>query len=178
MRRASDLMPSRVSAPRWRLLWSQALPIPRRFDRARISRPGSGWCRSRTRVGTKTSSAASANRRSLSAQFVHSRCARRDPLCEAPRHQTSAMARGIASAAANQGRRHRARQQDRSHGLGDDDERGALQGTRRTVGMKEIASGIGRDVNGWEGKQHVMQSRSIRRSGQPTRASALSNACC
>ena len=29
---------------------------------------------------------------------------------------------------------------------------------------------------GWEGEQHVMQSRSIRRSGQPTRASALSNA--
>jgi hypothetical protein len=42
--------------------------------------------------------------------------------------------------------------------------------------MKEIASGIWRDVNGWEGEQHVMQSRSIRRSGQPTRASALSNA--
>jgi len=42
--------------------------------------------------------------------------------------------------------------------------------------MKEIASGIRRDVNGWEGEQHVMQSRSIRRSGQPTWASALSNA--
>jgi hypothetical protein len=33
--------------------------------------------------------------------------------------------------------------------------------------MKEIASGIRRDVNSWEGEQHVMQSRSIRRSGQP-----------
>jgi NAD(P)-dependent dehydrogenase (short-subunit alcohol dehydrogenase family) len=29
---------------------------------------------------------------------------------------------------------------------------------------------------GWEGEQHVMQSRPIRRSGQPTCASALSNA--
>src|SRR6266478_9052159 len=47
---------------RWRLLWSQALLIPRRFDRDGISRPGSGWCRSRTRVGAKTSSAASANK--------------------------------------------------------------------------------------------------------------------
>jgi hypothetical protein len=55
--------------------------------------------------------------------------------------------------------------------------KGALQGTRRTGGVKEIAPAIGRDVNGWEGEQHVMQSRSIRRSGQPTRASALSNAC-
>ena len=29
---------------------------------------------------------------------------------------------------------------------------------------------------GWEGEQHVMQSRSIRRSGQPTCARASSNA--
>jgi hypothetical protein len=29
---------------------------------------------------------------------------------------------------------------------------------------------------GWEGEQHVMQSRSIRRSGQPTCATASSNA--
>ena len=28
----------------------------------------------------------------------------------------------------------------------------------------------------WEGEQHVMQSRSIRRSGHPTRATAFSNA--
>src|SRR5215470_13464994 len=33
--------------------------------------------------------------------------------------------------------------------------------------MKEIASSIRRDVNGWEGKQHVMRSRSIRRSDNP-----------
>ena len=31
---------------------------------------------------------------------------------------------------------------------------------------------------GWQGEQHVMQSRSSRRSGQPTRATALSNASC
>jgi hypothetical protein len=42
--------------------------------------------------------------------------------------------------------------------------------------VNEIASDIRCDVKGWEGKQHVMQSRSIRRSGQPTRARALSNA--
>jgi len=54
------------------------------------------------------------------------------------------MAHGIAGAAANQGRRHRARQQARSHGLGDHDKRGALQGTRRTSGVKRIAPGTRR----------------------------------
>ena len=34
-----------------------------------------------------------------------------------------------------------------------------------------------RDVKVGKGEQHVMQSRSIRRSGQPNRATALSNAC-
>src|SRR5258708_7218145 len=61
-RQARGSTRSRASVRRWRLLWSQALPIPRRFDRDGISRPGSGWCRSRTRVGAKTSSAASANK--------------------------------------------------------------------------------------------------------------------
>ena len=35
---------------------------------------------------------------------------------------------------------------------------------------------IRRDVKGWEGDQHVMQGRSIRRSGQPRCASASLNA--
>jgi transposase len=46
------------SVRRWRLLWSQALLIPRRFDRDATSRPGSGWNSS----GGKTSLAASANK--------------------------------------------------------------------------------------------------------------------
>jgi hypothetical protein len=41
-------------------------------------------------------------------------------------------------------------------------------------GVNEIAPVIRRD--GWEGEQHVMQSRSIRRSGQPISASASQNA--
>ena len=32
-------------------------------------------------------------------------------------------------------------------------------------------------LSDWEGEQHVMQCRSIRRSGQPTWATASSNAC-
>ena len=50
------------------------------------------------------------------------------------------------------------------------------ESTRRACGVNEIAPVIRRDVEGWEGEQHVMQSRSIRRSGQPTCASASSNA--
>ena len=46
----------------------------------------------------------------------------------------------------------------------------------RTRGVNEIAPTIRRDVKVGRGEQHVMQSRSIRRSGQPKRARALSNA--
>jgi hypothetical protein len=53
---------------------------------------------------------------------------------------------GIDGAAADEGRRHRARQQDRQNGLGDDGQGRALQGTRRACGMNEIASDIPRDV--------------------------------
>ena len=59
-------------------------------------------------------------RRSLSAQLVHRRCPRRDPLCQDQWHPASALACGIAGAKADQGRRHRARQQDRQNGLGHD----------------------------------------------------------
>jgi hypothetical protein len=43
-----------------------------------------------------------------------------DPLCQAPWHKTSAMAHGIAGAAAHQGRCHRACQQDCADGMGND----------------------------------------------------------
>jgi hypothetical protein len=48
-----------------------------------------------------------------------------------------------------------------------------------TIGL-DIAKSVfqvhGIDAEGWEGGQHVMQSRSIRRSEQPTCASASQNA--
>jgi len=59
-------------------------------------------------------------RRSLSAQPVHRRGSRRDPLCQDPWHPTSALADSIIGQAADQGRRHRPRQQDRQNGLGRD----------------------------------------------------------
>jgi hypothetical protein len=51
-----------------------------------------------------------------------------------------------------------------------------LQGTDRACGINEIASDLRRDVKVGKGKQHVMQNRSIWRSGQPTFPHALSNA--
>ena len=59
-------------------------------------------------------------RRSLSAQPVHHRCARRDPLCQDPRHRASALAHSVAGAATHEGRGHRAGQQNRQDGVGDD----------------------------------------------------------
>ena len=61
-------------------------------------------------------------------------------------------------------------------GVGDDGQGRTLQRTSRTRGVNEIAPTIRRDVKVGKGEQHVMQSRSIRRSGQPKRARALSNA--
>jgi hypothetical protein len=87
------------------------------------------------------------------------------PVCQDPWHQ----------ATTHEGCSPRARQQDRQDGVGDDGQGRTLQRTSRTRSVNEIAPSI-RRCDGWEGEQHVMQSRSIRRSGQPTRASALSNA--
>jgi hypothetical protein len=58
-------------------------------------------------------------RRSLSAQPVHDRRAGGDPLCQNPWHQTSALAHSVADAATHQGRGYRARQQNRTDGMGD-----------------------------------------------------------
>ena len=60
--------------------------------------------------------------------------------------RTSALAHGIVGAAADQGRRHRACQQDRADGLGHDGQGRAIQGTRRACGVNEIAPDIRRDV--------------------------------
>jgi len=49
-------------------------------------------------------------RRSLSAKPIYDRRARRHPLCQNPRYPASALAHGVADAAAHQGRSHRARQ--------------------------------------------------------------------
>jgi transposase len=66
--------------------------------------------------------------------------------------KASAVAYSVVGAAAHQGCCHRACQQDGPNGLGNDDQGRALQGTRRTRGVKEIASGIRRDVYGWKGR--------------------------
>src|SRR5262249_11554488 len=91
-------------------------------------------------------------------------------------HQASALAHGVIGAAAHQGRRHCACQQTRADGLGHDDQGRTLQRTRRAGGVNEIAPANRRDGKVGKGKQHVMQNRSIWRSGQPTFPHAWSNA--
>lgn len=76
-------------------------------------------------------------RRPLPAQPVHGRCAGGHPLRQDPRAQTSPLACPVARAAANEGRRDRARQQAGAHGLGDDGQRRALQGTARAGPLGE-----------------------------------------
>jgi transposase len=85
-------------------------------------------------------------RRSLSAQPVHDRRLGCDPLCQNPWHRASALAHGTTGAATDEGRGHRARQQDRQDGVGDDGQERTLQRTRRARGVNEIASGIRCDV--------------------------------
>jgi len=65
---------------------------------------------------------------------------------EDPRHHASALAYGIVGAAADQGCRHRTRQQDGADGLGHDDQGRTLQGPHRACGVNEIAPDLRRDV--------------------------------
>ena len=85
-------------------------------------------------------------RRPLSARPVRGRRARRHPLCQDPWHQVSAMAHSVAGTAADQGRRHRAGQQDRANGLGHDGQGRAIQLSCRAAASDEIAPSTRRDV--------------------------------
>jgi transposase len=86
------------------------------------------------------------SKRPLSARPVRGRRARRYPLCQDPWHQTSALAHGLAGAAADQGCCYRAGEQDCANGLGHDGQGRAIQGTRRACGVNEIAPDNRRDV--------------------------------
>jgi transposase len=82
----------------------------------------------------------------LSARPVRGRRARRNPLRQDPWHQTSALAHGLAGAAADQGCGYCACQQARANGLGHDGQRRTIQGTRRACGVNEIAPDNRREV--------------------------------
>ena len=82
-------------------------------------------------------------RRSLSAQPVHRRRTSRDPLCQDPRHPASTLADGIIGAAADQGRRHRTRQQDRQNGLGHDGEGLSAASRARRTSRRERRMALG-----------------------------------
>ena len=94
---------------------SEGIPVRKRLlslDRARAEAELE-WRQGQARQYQQT-------RRSLSAQSVHDRRLGGDPLCQNPWHQASALAHRVAGAETNQGRGHRARQQDRQDGVGDD----------------------------------------------------------
>jgi transposase len=82
----------------------------------------------------------------LSEQPVRGRGTGRHPLRQDPRHQASTLAHRVAGAAPDEGRRHRACQQDCADGLGHDGQGRALQATRRACGVNEIAPDSRRDV--------------------------------
>ena len=115
-------------------------------------------------------------RRSLSAQPVRGRRTRRHSLCQDSRRQASALGHSGTYAATHEGRGHRACQQACPNGLGHDGFGRAVQLSGRTEGLTRSRRVSWRDVKVGEAEQHVMQSRSIRRSGQPTWATALLNA--
>ena len=116
-RRASGSTRSPASVRRWRLLWSRALLTPRRSGRGGTSRPGLASCPSRTRVGAKTSLAASVNK----AIAICAACLRPARLpSSAMRKSMAPSVDRLVGTSAHQGRCHRTRQQARQDGMGDD----------------------------------------------------------
>ena len=96
------------------------------------------------------------------------------PLCTPARHET-VMACSPDGTQAGQGRCRRARQQNRTHGVGHDGAWRAFQRAEAAVG------GIGADeervaTTSWRGHDDVMQIRSFRGSGEPAWVIALPSA--
>src|ERR1043166_8836080 len=120
MRRAGGSMRLPASARCWPLLWLRPLPIQRLSDRDATSQPGSGSCRSSIQAVAKTDLVISANKGTAICAACSSLV--RSPLSAMPRSMAPDIGPGlgIVGAAANEGGCYRARQQDRSDGLGDD----------------------------------------------------------
>ena len=164
-----------ASVRRWPLHWLPPLLTQGPSDQRAISRPGLGWCRSSTRAGGRTGSAVSASK----AMAICAACSwpARSPSSAMPRSmvQAPALAHGIIGTEADQGRRHRARQQHRTDGLGHDGARRALQGVEVVAGGVAVSSRQ-KVIRNWRGHNDVMQTRSFRGSGKPARVNASSNA--
>jgi transposase len=74
------------------------------------------------------------------------RSTRRHSLCQDPWHRASALAHGVTRSTPDQGRRHRARQQDCADCQGHDGQGRTLQATRHAGCVNEIAPDSRRDV--------------------------------
>ena len=118
--RASGSTRFPASVRSWPPLWSPASLIRRRSDQAGLL--GLDRARAEAELERRQGQARQYQqaRRSLSAQPVHDWGVSRDPLRQDLWHRASPLAHGAAGAAAHQGRGHRARQQDRPYGVGDD----------------------------------------------------------
>src|SRR5262249_13778971 len=96
------------------------------------------------------------------------------PICPSARHE-AALARSPHGPSADQGRCRCTCQQNRTHGLGHDGARRALQGAEVVAGG--LAVSTGKVIGNWRGHNDVMQTRSFRGSGEPAWVIASSNAC-
>jgi len=97
-----------------------------------------------------------------------------DPICAAARDE-AALARSSDGPSADQGRRRCTCQQNRTHSLGHDGARRAVQGAEVVAGGVAVSSR--KSHRNWRGHNNVMQTRSFRRSGEPAWVIASSNAC-
>ena len=93
---------------------------PKPSGQVGTSRPGSVSSPNSTQAGVRTGSAVSANRAIAICAACSRPAHRRDPLCQDPWHKASALGRSIAGTATDEGRCHRARQQARQNGVGND----------------------------------------------------------
>ena len=96
------------------------------------------------------------------------------PICAPARHE-AALARSPHGPSANQGCCRCTRQQDRTHGLGHDGARRAVQGAEIVAGGLAVSSR--QSHRNWRGHNDVMQTRSFQGSGEPAWVNASSNAC-
>ena len=168
--------PVRCLLPRW----SRASPILKSSDQVVTSRPGSGWYPNSTRAGVGPGSAVSAARGTAICAALFLWPAHSPVIRYAKLHGTKV------SAVRSQHYWHDDPPKSLPSRLANKlapEWPGAMMASGERYNYPAALKGLTRsrrvswrDVKVGEGEQHVMQSRSIRRSGLPSRATALLNA--
>jgi hypothetical protein len=162
---------ARSSLPRW---WP-------RSEIGRRSRRAAAFCMDRLGAETAFDRGQRETRQDLEAgQSTFALATRRrrhgrHPICAPTRHET-ALARSSDGPSADQGCCSCTCEQDRTHGLGHDGARRAVQGAEVVAGSIAVNSRQ-EVITNWRGHDDVMQTRSFRGSGEPAWVNASSNAC-